>query len=84
MQHVNDKYNLFSYFLSRKLKKPFLQNSETAMNYDEFAASEEKPEKKKKNAKRKRSPSPVPKVTIKYSFCGRQVMSSISSSLHIC
>ena len=31
------------------------------MTYDEFQASEEKPEKKKKNAKRKRSPSPPPK-----------------------
>ena len=37
--------------------------SETAMTYDEFIASEEKPEKKKKgNSKRKRSPSPPPKV----------------------
>ena len=32
------------------------------MTYDEFQASEEKPEKKKKNAKRKRSPSPPAKV----------------------
>jgi len=36
--------------------------SETAMTYDEFIASEEKPDKKKKgNSKRKRSPSPQPK-----------------------
>jgi len=34
----------------------------SAMTYDEFLASEEKPEKKKKgNSKRKRSPSPPPK-----------------------
>ena len=33
------------------------------MTYDEFIASEEKPDKKKKgNSKRKRSPSPAPKV----------------------
>ena len=33
------------------------------MTYDEFIASEEKPDKKKKgNSKRKRSPSPQPKV----------------------
>ena len=38
--------------------------SETAMTYDEFQASEEKPEKKKKTTKRKRSPSPPPKVSL--------------------
>jgi len=36
-----------------------IKTSETAMTYDEFQASEEKP--KKKNTKRKRSPSPAPK-----------------------
>lgn len=39
-----------------------IRQSDTAMTYDEFIASEEKPEKKKKgNSKRKRSPSPPPK-----------------------
>ncbi len=41
-----------------------LQNQESAMTYDEFQASEEKPDKKAKTkagSKRKRSPSPVEK-----------------------
>jgi len=57
-QQYNEWMNEQDYELEENGK---IKSSETAMNYDEFAASEEKPEKKKKNAKRKRSPSPPPK-----------------------
>ena len=42
------------------------------MTYDEFQASEEKPEKKKKNTKRKRSPSPPAKVRTSQIICKRE------------
>jgi len=61
-QQYNEWLNEEDYELEEDGK---LKTSETAMTYDEFQASEEKPEKKKKTSKRKRSPSPAPKQSRK-------------------
>ncbi|XP_023343822.1 SWI/SNF complex subunit SMARCC1 [Eurytemora carolleeae] len=57
-QQYNEWLNEEDYELDEHGK---VKPSETAMTYDEFQTSEEKPEKKKKTTKRKRSPSPAPK-----------------------
>ena len=51
------------------------------MTYDEFQASEEKPEKKKKNTKRKRSPSPPAKVRTSQIICKRENLRNVTKKL---